>query len=58
MHKTRALKIPKDLQKAYHNIFEIIQQFCKEHMNEEYEVLCGQLLAKLARKSRINRKTI
>jgi hypothetical protein len=33
-----------------HVILDLIDQFCKEHLNEEYAVLCRKLAEKLARK--------
>src|SRR5207237_9772220 len=33
-----------------HVIIGLIDQFCKEHLNEEYAVLCRKLAEKLARK--------
>jgi hypothetical protein len=35
---------------ALHDIIGLIDQFCKEHLNEEYAVLCRKLAEKLARK--------
>jgi Domain of unknown function (DUF6398) len=35
---------------ALHVIIGLIDQFCKEHLNEEYAVLCRRLAEKLARK--------
>ena len=35
---------------ALHVIIGLIDQFCKEHLNEEYAVLCRKLAEKLARK--------
>jgi hypothetical protein len=35
---------------VFHAIFGLIDQFCKEHLNEEYAILCRKLAEKLARK--------
>src|SRR6187401_1131759 len=31
-------------------IARLVEDFCREHLNEEYAELCGRLVAKLARK--------
>src|SRR5258708_3846285 len=51
----KAKPIPKPPSKeekdeALHVIIGLIDQFCKEHLNEEYAVLCRRLAKKLARK--------
>jgi hypothetical protein len=51
----KAKPIPKppsreEKDEALHVIIGLIDQFCKEHLNEEYAVLCRKLAEKLARK--------
>lgn len=42
---------PKEItDKALQLLFELIDPFCREHLNEEYAVLCRKLAEKLARK--------
>jgi hypothetical protein len=42
--------IPAAIQGKYDAIWALVEPFCREHLNEEYAALCGQLLATLARK--------
>lgn len=48
--KNRSLAVPSKMQDSYNEITEIIKNFCKENLNEEYELLCCQLNAALCRK--------
>ena len=41
-------KIPDEVQPAFDVIFKIVDDFCREHLNEEYAVLCLKLTEKLA----------
>jgi Domain of unknown function (DUF6398) len=51
----KATPVPKppsreEKDEALHVIIGLIDQFCKEHLNEEYALLCRKLAEKLARK--------
>jgi hypothetical protein len=53
--RPKAMPVPKPLSKdekdeALGVIIGLIDKFCKEHLNEEYAVLCRKLAEKLARK--------
>ena len=53
--RPKAMPVPKPLSKdekdeALGVIMGLIDKFCKEHLNEEYAVLCRKLAEKLARK--------
>jgi hypothetical protein len=37
-------------EQVFEGIFVLVDQFCREHLNEEYAVLCRKLAEKLARK--------
>lgn len=39
-----------DLQNVLKLIVDMIDEFCRDHLNEEYAVLCRKLAEKLARK--------
>ena len=47
--KTKPLSIEKK-EEVFHVIVGLIDPFCKEHLNEEYAVLCRNLAEKLGRK--------
>ena len=42
--------IAEELQPVFENIAGLVDAFCREHLNEEYAVLCRRLAEKLARK--------
>ncbi|WP_019415368.1 DUF6398 domain-containing protein [Paenisporosarcina sp. TG20] len=48
--KSKSLTVPKEMQDKYNEITEIIRGFCKENLNEEYQLLGFQLCAALCRK--------
>lgn len=43
-------RIPDEVQPAFDAISRLVDDFCREHLNEEYAVLCRKLTEKLARK--------
>jgi len=43
-------KFPDDVQPVFDVISKIVDDFCREHLNEEYAILCRNLTEKLARK--------
>ena len=43
-------KIPDDVQPVFDVISKMVDDFCREHLNEEYAILCRNLTEKLARK--------
>lgn len=43
-------KIPDDVQPVFEVISKMVDDFCREHLNEEYAMLCRNLTEKLARK--------
>ena len=45
-----ANRIPKEMQQHYDVIAEMLDEFCKEYLDEEYDSLCKKVLAKLCRK--------
>lgn len=48
--KGKSLAVPKEMQDKYNEITEILKNFCKDNLNEEYELVCCQLNAALCRK--------
>jgi hypothetical protein len=42
--------IPEPVRPVFNEIAGLVESFCKEHLNEEYAVLCRRLTEKLARK--------
>lgn len=48
--KSAGGKFPEDVQAAFDVIFKLVDDFCREHLNDEYCVLCRKLAEKLARK--------
>ncbi len=48
--KGKSLAVPNEMHEKYNEITEIIKNFCKENLNEEYEHVCSQLNAALCRK--------
>jgi hypothetical protein len=48
--KRSGVRIADDVQPAFEEIAGLVDAFCREHLNEEYAVLCGKLAEKLARK--------
>ena len=50
MLKKRYESVPAVMQTVYTTITELIDPFCRQHLNEEYAILCRQLTAALARK--------
>ena len=48
--KGKSLAVPREMQDRYNEITEIIKSFCRENLNEEYELVCCQLSAALCRK--------
>ena len=43
-------KLADEVQPAFEEIAGLVAAFCREHLNEEYAVLCRKLVEKLARK--------
>src|SRR5476651_355981 len=43
-------KFPDDVQQVYDVISKMVDEFCREHLNDEYAVLCHKLTEELARK--------
>lgn len=43
-------KIPKAVEKQFSEISKLIEHFCKDNLDAEYEEVCIKLLSKLARK--------
>lgn len=48
--KQKSEKVPKSMQLTYQSIINLTDEFCKEHLNEEYAQLARQLTAALCRK--------
>ena len=48
--KSPASGISEDVQPVFEEIAGLVDAFCREHLNEEYAVLCRSLSEKLARK--------
>lgn len=44
------VKIPKEMEKTYEEISELLTEYSKEYLNQEYEELCLHALEKLCRK--------
>jgi hypothetical protein len=43
-------RVPAALQGKYDEIVALTDQFCQQHLNEEYRDLCRRMVAKLCRK--------
>jgi uncharacterized protein DUF6398 len=43
-------KIPEDVQSVFDVISKMVDDFCRDHLNDEYAILCRTLTEKLARK--------
>jgi hypothetical protein len=43
-------KFPEEVQAAFDVISKMVEEFCREHLNHEYALLCRNLTEKLARK--------
>ena len=43
-------KVPKKMQEKFDVITQLTDDFCKEHLNDEYAQVCRKMTAKLARK--------
>lgn len=43
-------KVPKNMQDKFDAIMQLIDDFCKTHLNDEYAQVCRAMTAKLARK--------
>jgi hypothetical protein len=50
MKKSKTLKVPESMQAVFNEIVSISDDFCKQHLNEEYAELARQMTATLARK--------
>jgi len=50
MRKNKTLKVPESMQARFNEIVVISDDFCKQHLNEEYAELARQMAATLARK--------
>lgn len=48
--KSAGGRIPEDVQSVFDGISKMVDDFCRDHLNEEYAVLCRKLTEKLARK--------
>jgi hypothetical protein len=48
--KPKSEKVPKKMQSTYNTIIALTDEFCQEHLNEEYAQLARQLTAALCRK--------
>jgi hypothetical protein len=48
--KTTGRKIADDSQQIIDLIYKIVDDFCRDHLNDEYAILCRKLTEKLARK--------
>ncbi len=48
--KSGGTAIPEEVQPVFEVIDRLVQGFCREHLNDEYAVLCRKLTEKLARK--------
>jgi hypothetical protein len=48
--KSPSVGIAEEVQPAFNEIAGLIDAFCRDHLNEEYGVLCRRLAEKLARK--------
>jgi hypothetical protein len=48
--KSPGVGIAEEAQPAFDEIAGLVEAFCKEHLNDEYAVLCRRLTEKLARK--------
>ena len=48
--KSPGVGIAEDVRPAFEEIAGLVEQFCQEHLNEEYAGLCRKLAEKLARK--------
>jgi hypothetical protein len=50
-HKTRgAAAVPEEVRAVFEVIAGLVDGFCREHLNDEYALLCRKLTEKLARK--------
>ena len=47
---TGEVPIPEAARPAYEAVVSLIDAFCREHLNEEYRVMCRKLAGTLARK--------
>ncbi|KAF0108587.1 MAG: hypothetical protein FD146_473 [Anaerolineaceae bacterium] len=50
MTKSKTLKVPESMQAVFNEVVAISNDFCKQHLNEEYAELARQMAATLARK--------
>jgi len=48
--RSRSLSVPPAMQATYDATVAVIEEFCQEHLNEEYAQLCREMAAALARK--------
>jgi hypothetical protein len=48
--KSKSEKVPKKMQPTYDTIIAVTNEFCEEHLNEEYAALARQLTAALCRR--------
>jgi hypothetical protein len=48
--KIKTLKVPDSMQAVFNEIVTVSDDFCKQHLNEEYAELARQMAATLARK--------
>lgn len=47
---SKGQSIPAQMQEKHDAIWAILEPFCREHLNDEYRVMCQRLLGVLARK--------
>ncbi|CAO5682219.1 MAG: hypothetical protein HEEMFOPI_01629 [Holosporales bacterium] len=50
MSVIKKIKIPKEIEKSFEEIFVLLKKICDEKLNQEYFDLCYDVLLKLARK--------
>gem|GEM_PF-3389296 len=43
-------KIPEDVRPTFDTVSKMVDDFCRQHLNDEYAVLCRTLTEQLARK--------
>lgn len=50
MGEKKSVSVPKKMREKYDEITRIIEEFCREYLNEEYEEKCCEMCAALSRK--------
>jgi len=50
MSKTPSVRVPQEMQSIFEHIAGITDNFCRDHLTQEYADLCRQMIATLCRK--------